>query len=106
MALESITISRKGENHVNQEAQIATMRSENEPAPEELGDCLPRVTALENMLTLLERRVDELHEVLIDQGRRFDQMERHVKQSADDLTKLRDAQSERRDPQQERPPHY
>ena len=78
----------------------------NDPDPDELNACPSRVTVLENMLTLLDRRVDQLHEVLLDHGRRVDQLERQMRQSVDDLTKLRDAQSERRDPEQERPPHY
>ena len=77
-----------------------------EPRSDDLNTCPARVTSLENVLTLLERRVDQLHEVLLDHGRRFDQLERLAQQSADDLNKLRDAHAEKRGPEQERPPHY
>ncbi len=65
-----------------------------------------RLVALESMLTHLQRTVQDLDQVIIDQGRRIDQLQREVKVVVQDLGTVRETNRETRRAEDEIPPHY
>jgi uncharacterized coiled-coil protein SlyX len=65
-----------------------------------------RVTNIEILLTHVERRVQELHDVLLENTRRNEEFERLMRSLADRQQQLDDRLVEPRDPAAEKPPHY
>jgi uncharacterized coiled-coil protein SlyX len=79
------------------------MANEQDRSIDQLAE---RVTKLEILLTHLERRVQELHDVLLETSRRHDEFERAMRRLADRQRELDDRLVEPRDPAAEKPPHY
>lgn len=74
---------------------------------EELAQQLAtRVTDLEMLFTHLQRTVHDLDQVLVQQQRRFDAMEQTLRRLTHDLESVSGVVEPRRDPVEERPPHY
>ena len=73
------------------------------PSPPSLAE---RVTNLEILFTHLERRTNELNEVLLQATARIDLLERHLRAMADRHLELEGRLLEPRDPLAEKPPHY
>lgn len=65
-----------------------------------------RVMNLEILFTHLERRANELNEVLLAATSRLDALERHLRTMADRHVELEGRLQEPRDPLAEKPPHY
>lgn len=65
-----------------------------------------RLIHLEALFTHLQRTVQELDQVIVDQSRRIDQLQRDLKLLASDVRSVRDASREPRRPEDEIPPHY
>lgn len=70
------------------------------PSPEK------RLTDIETLFTHWQRVVQELDQVVLDQSRRIDQLEREVRLLTSDLRSMRDMNRETRRPEDEIPPHY
>ena len=66
----------------------------------------PRLIALEELFTHLQRTVRDLDEVVIGQHKRLDQLDRRVARIERDLESLSRSLAEERSPLDERPPHY
>jgi SlyX protein len=64
-----------------------------------------RVVELELLVTHLQRDLDTLNGVLLDQQKQLDALGRLVARLDDRVTRLGD-EDEPRDPVEERPPHY
>lgn len=71
-----------------------------QPSPE------TRLTELETLFTHLQRTVHDLDQIVIDQSRRIDLLEREVRCLANDLRVMREINREPRRPEDEIPPHY
>ena len=65
-----------------------------------------RLIQLEALFTHLQRTVQELDQVIVDQSRRIDLLQRDLKMLAGDVRSVRDASREPRRPEDEIPPHY
>lgn len=65
-----------------------------------------RLIHLEALFTHLQRTVQELDQVIVDQSRRIDLLHRDLKLLASDVRSVRDASREPRRPEDEIPPHY
>ena len=65
-----------------------------------------RVTALEMLVTHLERTVHDLDEALRAQGKHLDGVERTLAQLRLEVGVLREGPPEVRSPEEEKPPHY
>jgi SlyX protein len=65
-----------------------------------------RLTELETLFTHMQRTIQELDQVVIDQARRIDLLEREMRLLSSDLRTVRDATREPRRPEDELPPHY
>lgn len=76
------------------------------PEQETLDRLHQRVAELEFLFTHLERRMQELNEVLLENTRRSDDLERLLRTMADRHSQLEERFSEPRDPLAEKPPHY
>ena len=61
---------------------------------------------LETRYTHLQRTVDELNEVMIDQGRKIDSLERKLALLARQLGTLAEREVEPRSLEDDKPPHY
>lgn len=70
------------------------------PSPE------TRLTELESLFTHLQRIVADLDQVVIDQSRRMEILEREVRRLSSDLGAVRDMNRESRRPEDDIPPHY
>ncbi len=79
------------------------MTSSAPPSPPSLAE---RVTNLEILFTHLERRTNELNEVLLQATTRIDLLERQLRAMADRHLELEGRLQEPRDPLAEKPPHY
>ena len=64
-----------------------------------------RIVALENLVTHLERTLDALHSVLLDQRKEIDTLKRIASRLDERIARL-DDEDEPRDPAGDRPPHY
>lgn len=71
-----------------------------------LASLLRRTHELEERYTHLQRTVEDLNEVVIDQGRKIDQLERHMALYARQLGALSERVPEPRTLEEDRPPHY
>ena len=65
-----------------------------------------RLVELEVLFTHLQKSITDLDEVVVDQSRRIDQLQRELKILAGDVRLVRDASREPRRPEEEIPPHY
>ncbi len=65
-----------------------------------------RITELEFVVTHLQKTIQDLNEVIIEQGKRIDTMQREVRLLASDLRQVRDSSREPRRVEDEIPPHY
>ncbi len=65
-----------------------------------------RVTALEMLVTHLERTLHDLDEALRSQGKELDRVERTLTQLRSEVGILRAGPPEVRSPEEEKPPHY
>lgn len=65
-----------------------------------------RLTELEFVVTHLQRTIHDLNEVIIDQGKRIDTLQRETRLIASDIRQVRDSSREPRRAEDEIPPHY
>jgi len=65
-----------------------------------------RLVELEVLFTHLQKTITDLDEVVVDQSRRIDQLQRELKILAGDVRLVRDSSREPRRPEEEIPPHY
>ncbi|MCU0707876.1 MAG: SlyX family protein [Pirellula sp.] len=65
-----------------------------------------RLTELETLFTHMQRTIQDLDQVVVEQARRIDLLEREMRLLTSDLRTLRDAYREPRRPEDEVPPHY
>ncbi len=65
-----------------------------------------RLTELETLFTHMQRTIQDLDQVVVEQARRIDLLEREMRLLTSDLRTLRDASREPRRPEDEVPPHY
>lgn len=77
---------------------------------DESADAIARLTArnreLESRYTHLQRTVEELSGVVVDQGRKIDSLERKLEAFARQLGVLADRDQEPRTLEDDKPPHY
>ena len=79
------------------------MNDSTRPAPD---DPLKRIEELEIRYTHLQRATDELHEVLLDQGRQIDALTRKLTMLVGRLDALAEREVEPRSLEDDKPPHY
>lgn len=65
-----------------------------------------RLIDLEALFTHLQRTVQDLDSVVVDQSKQIELLRREVKVMATELRMVRDASREPRRPEDEIPPHY
>ncbi len=65
-----------------------------------------RLTALEMVVTHLERTIHDLDEAVRAQGKQLDLVERKLAQLGLDVGALREGPQEAQTPEDEKPPHY
>ena len=65
-----------------------------------------RITNLEMLVMHLQKTVQELDEVIQNQGTRIGNLERDLKRLNLELGLLREGAIEERSPEEEKPPHY
>lgn len=65
-----------------------------------------RLTELETLFTHLQRTLAELDQVVFEQAKKIESLERHFVRISGDLGTLRGAMAERLKPEDEKPPHY
>jgi uncharacterized coiled-coil protein SlyX len=65
-----------------------------------------RLTELEILLTLQQRTVQELNQVVIEMGARQDKLEKRIERLLVEIDSVRQSDSEPRDLAAEKPPHY
>ncbi|MFN7627619.1 MAG: SlyX family protein [Pirellula sp.] len=65
-----------------------------------------RLVELEVLFTHLQKTISDLDEVVVDQSRRIDQLQRELKILAGDVRLARESSREQRRPEDEIPPHY
>ena len=65
-----------------------------------------RITELEFVVTHLQKTIQDFNDVIIEQGKRIDTMQREVRLLASDLRQVRDSAREPRRAEDEIPPHY
>ncbi len=65
-----------------------------------------RLTELEFVVTHLQRTIHDLNEVIIDQGKRIDTLQRETRLIASDIRQVRESSREPRRAEDEIPPHY
>ncbi|MBM3963487.1 MAG: SlyX family protein [Planctomycetes bacterium] len=65
-----------------------------------------RLVELEVLFTHLQKTITDLDEVVVDQSRRIDQLQRELKILAGDVRLVRESSREQRRPEDEIPPHY
>lgn len=67
----------------------------------------PRIVEIETKFAFLEETVDQLNEVILDQGREIERLKRLLKELEGRVaTKHDGGPEESLDPLEERPPHY
>ncbi len=76
--------------------------SESDP----VGRLDARITKLEELLTHLQRTVDDLNEAVVQVQRRLDSLASETARLGRDMHLLSDTGEEIRSPAEERPPHY
>ncbi len=85
---------------------LAMSESSQPPANEpERGPSAVQVE-LEMKLGFLERTIEELNEVILDQNNAIEKLARRIEKLEQRTTSSSDSQSEPSDPYAERPPHY
>lgn len=65
-----------------------------------------RITEVECILMHLQKTVVDLNQVIIDQGKSIDKLQREIRQLAMDFRQVREASSPTRTAADEIPPHY
>jgi len=65
-----------------------------------------RITEVECILMHLQKTVLDLNEVIIEQGKSIDKLQREIKQLAMDFRQVRESSSPTRTAADEIPPHY
>jgi uncharacterized coiled-coil protein SlyX len=65
-----------------------------------------RLTELESLFMHLQRTVADLDQIVVDQSRRMEILEREVRRLSSDLGAVRDMNREPRRPEDDIPPHY
>ena len=75
----------------------------SEPASEEL---LARITHVEELLTHLQRSLQGISDVVVDQQKRSDQFERDLARLTERLHSFRESEETDTDIEDECPPHY
>ena len=65
-----------------------------------------RITKLEELLTHLQRTVDELNEAVLQVQKRLDVVAGEAARLGREVLQLSDVREEVRSPAEERPPHY
>lgn len=65
-----------------------------------------RLTELEFVVTHLQRTIHDLNEVIVDQGKRLDTLQREIRLIASDIRQVRESTREPRLAEDEIPPHY
>ncbi len=82
------------------------------PEPPNASDpCEPppwaaRLTALEELLTHVQRTLEDIHDVVLAQQKQLDGCDVRLKRLERDVPTVARSLSEDRDPEEERPPHY
>jgi len=71
-----------------------------------MKDLEVRLTELEFVVTHLQRTIQDLNEVIIDQGKRIDTLQRETRLIASDIRQVRESSREPRRAEDEIPPHY
>lgn len=65
-----------------------------------------RIERLEELVTYLEETLRVLNEVVIQQANQIDKISKHINHFSSELRDVRDQIAEKRNPDEERPPHY
>lgn len=65
-----------------------------------------RQVELESKVAFLEHTVDALNDVVLEQGRALEDLERRVDRSEERLRALKPGEGPEGDPREERPPHH
>lgn len=65
-----------------------------------------RLTAVEELVTHLQRTVEDIHDVVLAQQKQIDACDSRLKRLERDVQTVSRSMPEDRDPEQERPPHY
>jgi uncharacterized coiled-coil protein SlyX len=76
-----------------------------EPVPTDLR-LAERLTALEMVVTHLERTIHDLDEAIRERNKQLDLVERTLSQLRLEVGTLREGPPEVRTPEEEKPPHY
>ena len=79
------------------------MNSADGPRTDALAD---RMTAIEMLLMHLQQTVQDLDQVIVDQHKQIETLERKLGRLQSDVTAVRNAAVEDRKPEDEKPPHY
>lgn len=78
----------------------------NQDEPDAVAQLQARTHELESRYTYLQRTMEALNEVVIEQGRKIDRLERHLAAFTKQFGSLTEREHERRSPEDEKPPHY
>ncbi|MCC9606618.1 SlyX family protein [Blastopirellula sp. JC732] len=65
-----------------------------------------RIERLEELVTYLEETLRVLNDVVVEQANQLDRITKHIHQFSSELRDVRDQLTEKRNPDEERPPHY
>ncbi|MFI4876875.1 MAG: SlyX family protein [Blastopirellula sp. JB062] len=65
-----------------------------------------RIERLEELVTYLEETLRVLNEVVVQQANQLDKVTKHCQQFTNELRDVREQLTEKRNPDEERPPHY
>lgn len=65
-----------------------------------------RVERLEELVTHLEETLRVLNEVVVQQANQLDKITKHLQHFSTELRDVREQMAEKRNPDEERPPHY
>lgn len=79
------------------------------PLPSDAADpraLAARLMAMEELVTHVQRAVEDIHHVVLAQQKQLDQCEGRIKRLEGDVQSVARSLPDRRDPEEERPPHY
>ncbi len=74
--------------------------------PQEAAAWAARLTAVEELVTHLQRTVEDLHHVVLAQQKQLDACDARLRRLERDVQTVARSVGEQRDPEEERPPHY